>query len=36
MVGEARTFEATSLRRVIFAVYGADAARVFEAALATG
>ena len=30
MVGEARTFEATSLRRVIFAVYGADAARAFE------
>jgi O-acetyl-ADP-ribose deacetylase len=34
MVGEARTFEATSLRHVIFAVYGADAAHAFELALA--
>ena len=30
MVGEARAFEAASLRRVIFAVYGADSARAFE------
>ena len=36
MVSEARAFEATSLRRVIFAVYGAAAARSFEAELAAG
>ena len=34
MVSEARAFEATSLRRVIFAVYGDAAARSFEAELA--
>jgi O-acetyl-ADP-ribose deacetylase len=33
MVGEARAFEPTSLERVIFAVYGADGARAFRAAL---
>jgi len=30
MVGAARVFEAASLRRVTFAVYGADAERAFE------
>jgi O-acetyl-ADP-ribose deacetylase (regulator of RNase III) len=33
MVGVARAFEPTSLERVIFAVYGAGAARAFQAAL---
>lgn len=33
MVDEARSFEPTSLERVIFAVYGADAARAFRAVL---
>jgi O-acetyl-ADP-ribose deacetylase (regulator of RNase III) len=33
MVAEARAFEPASLRRVIFAVYGAEAARTFERAL---
>ncbi len=33
MVAETRAFEATSLRRVIFAVYGADAADAFERTL---
>jgi O-acetyl-ADP-ribose deacetylase (regulator of RNase III) len=33
MVGEARTFEPTNLERVIFAVYGAEAASAFRAAL---
>ena len=36
MVSEARAFEATSLRRVIFAVYGAATTRSFEAELAAG
>ena len=35
MVAEARALEATSLRRVIFAVYGAEAAHAFETELAT-
>jgi O-acetyl-ADP-ribose deacetylase (regulator of RNase III) len=34
MVGVARAHEARSLERVVFAVYGADAASAFEAALA--
>jgi len=33
MVDEARAFPAVSLRRVIFAVFGADARRVFENAV---
>jgi O-acetyl-ADP-ribose deacetylase len=33
MVGEARAFEPASLERVIFAVYGAEAAAAFQAAL---
>jgi len=33
MVAEARAFDPTSLRRVIFAVYGAEAARAFEQSL---
>jgi O-acetyl-ADP-ribose deacetylase (regulator of RNase III) len=33
MVGVARSFEPTSLERVIFAVYGADTTRAFQAAL---
>ena len=33
MVAEARAFEPASLRRVVFAVYGVDAARAFERAL---
>jgi len=33
MVGEARGFSGTSLERVIFAVYGAEAAAAFERAL---
>jgi O-acetyl-ADP-ribose deacetylase len=33
MVGEARAFEPASLERVIFAVYGAEAATAFQAAL---
>ena len=33
MVTEARAFEAASLERLVFAVYGADAERVFTAAL---
>ena len=33
MVGEARSFEGTSLARVIFAVFGAHAADVFEEAV---
>ncbi len=36
MVGEARAFEARSLRRVVFAVYGAEAASAFAAALEQG
>lgn len=36
MVGEARTFEPAALRRIIFAVYGREAVRAFEAELATG
>lgn len=35
MIGEARTFEPASLRRVIFAVYGAEAARTFETRIGT-
>jgi O-acetyl-ADP-ribose deacetylase len=35
MVGEARSFEGTWLARVVFAVFGADAARAFRDALAT-
>jgi O-acetyl-ADP-ribose deacetylase len=34
MVGVAREFEARALRRVVFAVFGAEAARAFEHALA--
>ena len=34
MVDEARRFEASSLQRVVFAVYGAQAQQVFEATLA--
>ena len=34
MVEEARAFTGTSLRRVLFAVYGGDAAAAFERALA--
>jgi O-acetyl-ADP-ribose deacetylase (regulator of RNase III) len=33
MVAEARAFEPTSLERVVFAVFGADAARAFRAAI---
>ena len=33
MVGEARSFEPTTLGHVVFAVYGSDAARAFQAAL---
>jgi len=33
MVAEARAFAPVSLERVVFAVFGADAARAFEAAL---
>ncbi len=33
MVGAARAFEPTSLARVVFAVYGGDAAKTFRAAL---
>ena len=33
MVHEARCFEPSSLRRVVFAVFGAEARRAFEAAL---
>jgi O-acetyl-ADP-ribose deacetylase (regulator of RNase III) len=36
MVDEARAFEPTALRRIIFAVYGAAAARAFESRLAAG
>jgi O-acetyl-ADP-ribose deacetylase (regulator of RNase III) len=36
MVREARAFEPAALRRVVFAVYGADAARAFEMQLAAG
>ena len=35
MVGEARAFEGASLQRVIFAVYGDDAASVFRDAVVT-
>lgn len=35
MVAEARAFEGRALRRVIFAVYGSGAARVFRAELGT-
>lgn len=35
MVGEARSFEGASLRRVAFAVFGAEAERAFRDALAT-
>jgi O-acetyl-ADP-ribose deacetylase len=35
MVGEARAFERSSLRRVIFAVYGDEAAGVFRDAVAS-
>ena len=35
MVGEARAFEPAALRRIIFAVYGAAAARAFETQLAS-
>ena len=35
MVGEARAFEPSALRRVIFAVYGADAAHAFESRIRT-
>ena len=35
MVGETRAFEPLALRRVVFAVYGDDARRAFEAALAS-
>jgi O-acetyl-ADP-ribose deacetylase (regulator of RNase III) len=35
MVEEARAFEGTSLRRVLFAVFGTDAARAFRDVLAT-
>lgn len=34
MVEEARRFEGTSLQRVLFAVFGAEASRAFERALA--
>jgi O-acetyl-ADP-ribose deacetylase len=34
MVGIARTFPARSLRRIVFAVYGAEAREAFEAAVA--
>jgi O-acetyl-ADP-ribose deacetylase (regulator of RNase III) len=34
MVDEARAFDGTSLQRVIFAVFGADAARVFRGLIA--
>ena len=33
MVGEARAFEGRALRRVVFAVYGADAEATFRSAL---
>ena len=33
MLGVARGYEAASLARVVFAVFGPDAARAFEAAL---
>ena len=33
MVEEARRFEPTSLRRVVFAVFGEEARRAFERAL---
>jgi O-acetyl-ADP-ribose deacetylase (regulator of RNase III) len=36
MVREARAFEPAALRRVVFAVYGDDAARAFEMQLAAG
>ena len=36
MVGAARAFEASSLERVVFAVFGADAKAAFEAGLAAG
>jgi O-acetyl-ADP-ribose deacetylase len=35
MVEEARRFEGSSLRRVLFAVFGAEATRAFELALAS-
>jgi hypothetical protein len=33
MVGEARSHDAASLERVVFAVYGAEAEEAFRAAL---
>jgi hypothetical protein len=33
MVAEARAFEGRALRRVVFAVYGADAEATFRSAL---
>jgi O-acetyl-ADP-ribose deacetylase (regulator of RNase III) len=36
MIGEARAYEPVSLRRVIFAVFGADARRAFENVLGGG
>jgi O-acetyl-ADP-ribose deacetylase (regulator of RNase III) len=35
MVGEARAFEPTALRRIVFAVYGTEAARAFETRIGT-
>jgi O-acetyl-ADP-ribose deacetylase len=33
MVGEVRTFQPTNLKRLVFAVYGVEASRAFDAAL---